>query len=76
MKEIDRDEPLDILDVVLGAKFYVGNVVQNCLDGSDMKYSESLTCPEYLENSGSTKEVNEYNKVIAPSPLSDRRHLQ
>ncbi len=76
MKEFDFDAPFDILDVVLGAKFYVGNVVQNCLDGSDIKYSESLGDPTYLQNAGEVRNANHYTRFYLPSPLSDRKHLQ
>lgn len=76
MKDPDFDEACSMLDVVLGAKFYVGNVVQSFLDGSTIKYSESVFDPDCIENSGDTRAVNEYSRLLYPSPLNDRSHLQ
>lgn len=72
----DFDEPFELLDVVLGAKFYVGNVVQNSIDGSDIKYSEAMVDPLFVENTGAAKDVNSYASFLTPAPLSKRSHLQ
>lgn len=76
MKEFDFDEPMEILDIVLGAKFYVGNAVQNSLDGSDTKYSESVCDPLMTENTGDVRNVNLYSRMPALNTLKDRRRFQ
>ena len=72
----DFDEPFELLDMVLGAKFYVGNVIQNSIDGSEIKYSEALVDPLYAENTGTVKDVNSYADFLMPAPLTKRSHLQ
>ncbi len=76
MKEFDCDTSFDMLDVVLGAKFYVGNFIQNSIDGSNIKYSELSAEPFILENSGLTKQINEYSEFLSPLKLSDRKNIQ
>lgn len=72
----DFDEPFEMLDMVLGAKFYVGNVIRNSIDGSDIKYSEALQEPFYAENTGAVRDVNGYADFLTPAPLGKRSHLQ
>ena len=76
MKEFEFDEPMEILDIVLGAKFYVGNVIQNSIDGSDTKYSECESDPILTENTGDVRNVNAYSRIFDVDHMRDRRHFQ
>ena len=75
MQEFDFEGELDILEIMLGAKFYTGNAIMNALEGSPVKYTELLDETFLLENTGETKKVNDYAKMFEPAKL-DRKNMQ
>lgn len=75
MQEFDFEEQLDILEIMLGAKFYTGNAMMNALEGSPVKYTELFDDAFLLENTGETKKVNDYARMLEPKKLG-RKNMQ
>ena len=75
MQEFDFKEPIDMLEFMLGVQFYTGNAVMNSIDGSPVMNAEIYDDALFLENTGETKKVNDYARMLAPEKVS-RRNMQ
>ena len=75
MQEFDFKEPIDMLEFMLGVQFYTGNAVMNSIDGSPVMNAEIYDDAVFLENTGETKKVNDYARMLAPEKVS-RRNMQ